>query len=123
QMNVVDGVTDSDHVAPADGYKFYQQSGSTSTVTIHLCSATNAGKPSNVFTNIDLSTFDTSVFSGFTSVTAAHSGTREAYAGLKRLSDDKRTQDRLYTINVILEPGPDDKGSNTVSLTGAKGEN
>ncbi len=123
QMNVVDGVTDSDHVAPADGYKFYQQSGSTSTVTIHVCSATNSGEESNVFTNIDLSTFDTSVFSGFTSVAAENGGTREAYTGLKRLSDDRRTQDRLYTINVVLEPGPDDKGSNTVSLTGAKGEN
>lgn len=123
QMNVVAGVTDSQHVSPADGYKFYQQNGGTSTVTIHLCSATNAGEESNVYTNIDLSTFDTSVFSGFTSVTANNGTSREAYTGLKKLSDDKRTQDRLYTINVILTPGSDDKVTNTISLTGAKGEN
>ncbi len=40
---------------------------------------------------------------------------------LMKLSDDTRESNRLYTITVQLTP--DDKGSNTVKLTGAKGEN
>ena len=40
---------------------------------------------------------------------------------LMKLSDDTRETDRLYTITVQLTP--DDSGSNTVKLSGAKGEN
>lgn len=123
QMNVVATVTDAEHVAPSDGYVFYQQNGGSAPVTIHLCSATSAGSPSNVYTNINLSTFNTDAFSGFTSVTAEHGGAREDYTGLKSLSEDRRTQDRLYTINVILTPDAEAKSANDVSLTGAKGEN
>lgn len=135
QMNVTEGVSgysDADKM-----YTFYQQSSKTNKVTIHLCNLNKyqstkngvAVSSSNVYTNIDTSTFDVSpipdtIFGDVVGATSEASiKGRSEYTGLKKLSEDERFQSRLYTINVTLTPQEDEAGSNEVRFTGAKGEN
>ncbi len=132
QMNLISGVADTGHL---DGdttvYTFYRTKGSSNKVNIHVCSLNKKldehgnAISEDIYTNIDKSNFNTTKFTEFSSVEANDSSAneRDDFGTIKLLSEDERRNDRLFTINVTLTPDADDISSNSVHLTGAKGEN
>lgn len=104
--------------------------GGTTKVKIHVCDTNANTKPMQIFTNLtDIpGQFDVLQYSNISTITTASDtpgnsslNMRKDFSGtVKGLESDIRTQARLFTVTVTLEP--DDSGSNTVTLTGAKGE-
>ena len=107
-------------------YKFYTTNTRTTEVTFNICDASPDNKPASVFTNI-LNTFNTTAFSDITTAVAEGEGAsngRTDFSGtIGELEDYERYEDRLWTVKVILDPVDDSYGMNTITLTGAKGEN
>lgn len=150
QLNTSIGVKEEDYENNSI-YTYYTDSTKSEVVDINLCySSTTAaylGGGMKIFTNLDTEEYDSpkesqfncdfSKFdSKFTNVKSDREDASifrdpfvrkkdnvygETVTYLNSLNEDKRYRDRLYTITVTLTPA--DSGSNTVSLTGAKGEN
>ncbi|MBQ8924464.1 MAG: prepilin-type N-terminal cleavage/methylation domain-containing protein [Lachnospiraceae bacterium] len=111
-----------------DSWVFYKNMTGNSTVKIHLCSE-QGGKPVKLYTNFKTSMFKTAASEYITlamdktkeGAIPANSTVVDFNGAIKRLSEDERRTDRLFTVRVYLST--DESGSNSVSLTGAKGEN
>ena len=146
QMNQGLGVNESSYVRTNDNV-YYTDSTKSNKVSIHLCNANSSVENMKVYTNLDTNIYTGSAKSQFvcdeisglfTDVNTDKSGQSivrvpyerdydsdgdgilEAY--LNPLSEDTRTDNRLYTVTVTVGP-VSDNAYNTICLTGAKGEN
>lgn len=115
----------------------YENKTTSGIVDIHLGKANTSVKNMSIYTNLkieDQFTCDaiTGKFIDVKSDRTGVAGSREAFVEeeiidgnkvryLNQIADDIRKENRLYTVTVTLTP--DYAGNNTVSLTGAKGEN
>lgn len=115
----------------------YDNKSTSGIVNVHLGKADTSVKNMSIYTNLKIDdqftcdTFSTK-FVDIKSDRAGVAGTREKFLDeelidgktvryLNQIADDVRKENRLYTVTVTLTP--DYEGNNTVSLTGAKGEN
>ena len=111
-----------------EAYEFYTSSSGTTPVKIHICDE-DGTKPATVYTNIKIADFDTAAHAVISDLLKnketggiqTASSTKDFAGELKKLSEDQRLQERIFTIRVYLTT--DDSAANDISITGAKGEN